>query len=104
MRSLLPACIAVFVVVLGLSVPARADFAAGFAAYQRGDYVAALREWRPLAERGNARAQSNLGVMYENGRGVAQDYAQAVRWYRKAAGQGFAHAQHGLGYMYENGR
>ena len=40
MRSLLPAFVAAFVVVLGLSVPARADFDAGFAAYQRGDYQA----------------------------------------------------------------
>jgi len=73
---------------LRLPVPARADYAAGLAAYQRGDYAAALREWRPLAEQGHALAQLQLGVMYYVGRGVAKDYTQAVRWYRKAAAQG----------------
>ena len=37
----------------------------GIAAYNRGDFSAALREWRPLAEQGNARAQYNLRLMYE---------------------------------------
>ena len=41
-----------------------ADFQAGFAAFQKGDYAAALREWTPLAEQGDAKAQNNLGVMY----------------------------------------
>ena len=37
----------------------------GVAAYQRGDYATALTLWQPLAERGDARAQNNLGVIYE---------------------------------------
>jgi TPR repeat protein len=49
------------------------------------------------------RKQFNLGVMYKNGRGVAQDYAAAVNWYRKAADQGHAGAQNNLGVMYMNG-
>ena len=48
-------------------------------------------------------AQFNLGVMYTNGRGVAQDDKQAVAWYRKAAEQGYARAQYNLGVMYTNG-
>ena len=39
-----------------------------------------------VAEQGDARAQNNLGVMYDDGRGVPQDYAQAVKWYRLSAG------------------
>ncbi len=80
------------------------DYKKGWDAYDNGDYAAALREWRPLAEQGNARAQANLGVMYENGLGVTQDDAEAVRWYRLAAEQGDAWAQFNLGVMYENGR
>jgi Sel1 repeat len=38
----------------------------------------------PLANQGVAEAQSNLGVMYEQGQGVPQDYAEAVMWFRKA--------------------
>ena len=73
------------------------------AAYYRGDYATALREWRPLAEQGNAEAQFNLGVMYSNGYGVPQDDAEAARWYRKAAEQGVAEAQFLLGFMYRDG-
>ncbi|HEM9355462.1 TPA: sel1 repeat family protein, partial [Streptococcus agalactiae] len=46
----------------------------------------------------------NLGVRYDNGRGVRQDYTQAVQWYRKAAEQGLADAQYNLGMMYANGQ
>ena len=70
------------------------------AADQRGDYATALREWRPLAEQGNAEAQYNLGNMYRKGLGVPQDYGEAVQWYRKAAERENAKAQLFLGNMY----
>ena len=53
--------------------------------------------YRKAAEQGDASAQYNLGVMYENGHGVEQDDEQAVFWYRKAAEQGYADAQYNLG-------
>jgi len=87
-----------------LATPAWAGFDEGVAAYNRGDYATALREFRPLAEQGRAAAQYNLGVMYDKGRGVPQDYAAAVKWYRKAAAQGHAAAQYNLGVMYDNGQ
>jgi TPR repeat protein len=49
-------------------------------------------------------AQYNLGVMYEQGKGVQQDYKQAVAWYRKAADQGMADAQYNLGVVYRQGQ
>ena len=67
------------------------------------EYATALREYRPLAKRGDAKAQFGLGLMYGNGEGVPQDYAEAARWYRKAAAQGHATAQYNLGLMYGNG-
>jgi hypothetical protein len=79
------------------------DWGEGLAAYRRGDYDAALREWRPLAEQGYDRAQYSLGLMYINGQGVHQDYKEAMKWFRKAAEQGFASAQFDLGVMYHNG-
>ena len=79
-----------------------ADFQKGLDAAKRGDYATALREWEPLAEQGHAAAQTLLGVMYENGKGVPQDYAMAVKWYTLAAEQGHADAQYGLGGMYDN--
>ena len=55
------------------------------------------------AEQGDAEAQFNLGLMYENGKGVRRDYAEAMKWYRKAAEEGFAAAQYMLGLVYEKG-
>ena len=77
---------------------------AGIAAYQHGDFAAALRLFQPLAEHGDASAQCNLGVMYEQGRGVAQNYREAMRWFRLAALQGDASAQSNLGVMYYKGQ
>jgi TPR repeat protein len=73
-------------------------------AYNRGDYATALREWRPLAEQGNAAVQFNLGTLYYNGQGVPQDYVQARQWYEKAAAQGDANAQFNLGVLYYEGQ
>ncbi len=72
-------------VILGLTAPGWAGLDEGAAAYIRGDYATAIREWRPLAEQGNADAQFFLGFMYYKGRGVPQDYAQAHMWYNLAA-------------------
>ena len=58
---------------------------------------------KKLAEQGDARAQYNLGVKYDNGEGVIKDDKVAVEWYTKAAMQGDAYAQYNLGVMYFNG-
>jgi TPR repeat protein len=81
-----------------------ASFTDGLAAYERGDYAAALDLFRPAASEGNAAAQYYLGMAYEHGDGVAQDYAAATKWYRAAAEQGNAQAQYRLGALYEYGR
>ena len=73
-------------------------------AYDRGDYEAALQTLRPLAEKGDASAQNNLGFMYDEGQGVPQDYGEALKWYRKASEQGHAYAQYNLGFMYQKGQ
>jgi hypothetical protein len=75
----------------------------GTQAYDRGNYVSAMNELRPLAEEGVAPAQFYLGVMYENGQGVPLDYQEAARWYLKAAKQGHDRAQNNLGKLYEEG-
>jgi len=60
----------------------------GMAAYNRGDYVPAVRFVRPLAQAGNAKAQALLGVMYRRGEGVARSTATAFMWLSLAAKQG----------------
>jgi TPR repeat protein len=79
------------------------DRTAAEAAYKAGDYATALRLISPLANQGDASAQFNLGLMYENGRGVPQDYAEAAKWFGKAAEQGDASAQFNLSHMYYKG-
>ena len=80
------------------------DYEEGLKAYRSNDFATALKEWRPLAEQGNAKAQVNLGYMYDKRKGVTQDYAEAVKWYRKEAEQGNANGQDNLGWMYKNGK
>ena len=72
-------------------------------AYNQGDYGAAVRQWRPLAEQGDDGAQVNLGFMYSNGYGVSQDHKEAIKWYRRAAEQGNDRAQYNLGLIYDGG-
>lgn len=73
------------------------------AAMNRGDYATMLRIIRPEATQGDGDAQSNLGAMYEGGKGVAQDFIEAVRWYRLSAEQGKGVGQYNLGRMYIQG-
>jgi hypothetical protein len=58
------------------------------AAIKRRDYATALRLIRPLAEQGDANAQYNLGVFYDNGLGVPQDKVRAYMWFNLSAAQG----------------
>jgi hypothetical protein len=96
--------IAVLLTLICLVAPAWADFQAGMEARNRGDFAKALREWSSLAERGDARAQFHLGMLYENGDGIPVDYGKAREWYEKSAAQGEANAQFYLGLLSAFGR
>ena len=80
------------------------DYEDGLAAFERKDYATAVEKFTTSAEQGDAAAQFNLGIIYDQGLGVAQDYVQAVRWYKLAAEQGDASAQFNLGVMYDEGQ
>ena len=80
-----------------------ADYDDAVAAYERGDYATAFQEFLPYAEQGNAKAQYNVGLMYDKGWGVPENDAEAAKWYRQAAEQGEADAQSNLGRMYARG-
>ena len=66
--------------------------------------IEAAKWYRAAAEQGDARAQFNLGLCYENGEGVEQSYAMAVRWYCVAAEKGDVNAQFNLAVSYEKGQ
>ena len=97
MKRSIKSLLAALVVSLSLAAPVLAGpYEDGLAAADRKDYTTALRLWRPLAEQGNSSAQFNLGVMYDNGKGVPQDYVKARVWFRKAAEHGDVEAQSSL--------
>lgn len=102
MKQFLP--IAMVLVLLSGAAAWAGDWEDGYAAYERKDYVTAVKKWRSVAELGESRGQSILGSMYAYGQGVKQDYAESARWYRLAAVQGDAKAQFKLGFMYANGQ
>jgi uncharacterized protein len=79
------------------------DFQDGVDAYNRKDYKTAYQLWLPIAEQGDAEAQYNLGVMYDDGTGVLQDYKEAVRLFRLSAEQGNIGAKTNLGWMHDYG-
>jgi FOG: TPR repeat, SEL1 subfamily len=89
MKRTLTHAIAAVLLVLSFAEPAAAGpLEDADAALKRRDYAAALRFIRPLAEQGNANAQYNLGVLYDNGLGVPQDKVRAYMWFTLSASQG----------------
>ncbi len=87
-----------------ISISSAADFATGLTAYQKGDFVTAAKEWRPIAEQGDAAVQFNLGLLYLDGQGVPLDLDQAVKWFNRSAEQGYDKAQLNLGALYSVGK
>ena len=62
------------------------------------DLPQAARWYRKAAERGNEKAETNLGYLYfRGGKGVARDYKEAVKWFSRAAEKGVAVAQAHMG-------
>jgi TPR repeat protein len=59
-----------------------------------------IGEVKAKAEAGDADSQVELGLRYEQGKGVGKDQVEAVKWYRKAAEQNYTKAQYNLGICY----
>lgn len=78
----------IVVVLLCTTSLAYAGFDEGFDAYKKGNYAAALKEFKKAAEKGEASAQFNLGNMYGKGEGVPQDYKIAYILFNIAASKG----------------
>jgi hypothetical protein len=87
--------LALIVLALSLAAPAEA------ASARKNASAATLFA---AAEQGDPQAQTQVGFMYETGRGLPQDYMAAVYWYRRAAEQGHPRAMHQLGLMYDKGQ
>ncbi|WP_296709248.1 tetratricopeptide repeat protein [Rhodoblastus sp.] len=92
---------------LVLVVPVKVIFSSGSAAsgtlaeaeaaFASKNYATSLNLLRPLAEKGDAKAQHGLATHYKYGLGVDQDNASALKWEGLSAAQGYAKAESALG-------
>jgi TPR repeat protein len=69
----------------------------------RGGLPEAAKWVRRAADRGYAKAQSSLGLMYRHGEGVPKDSAEALKWERRAADQGDVFSEFSLSSTYRDG-
>ena len=74
-----------FVILPGCMIPGTKydpfdPYAFGVRWYERGSYDRALGYWKPLAEAGDCDAQTQLGRLYFEAKGVTRDYEQAIAW------------------------
>lgn len=60
------------------------------------DYAAAHAIYLSLANQNDAKACYNLGLMYQDGDGVAKNMDEAVKWYTKSAELNYKEAQYTL--------
>ena len=95
--------ILITLVGIGATQSVEGGFKEGAGAYKRGDYAAALKEFRISAEKGNPEAQFSLGRMYNKGEGVRRSHREAAKWFRRAAERGHPAAQLHLGVLYATG-
>jgi hypothetical protein len=63
----------------------------------------AVQWYREAVKQGVVAAQTNLGLMYAEGRGVKQDFAEAEKLWRQAADANHPMAQFNLGLLYLQG-
>ena len=95
---------ALFFALVAAGPAAAGSLQAGIGAYNAHDYPTAARLLMPLAQHGNPMAQTYVGFMFANGRGLPQNYVAAADWYRAASEQGVPVAQFMLGLAYDKGQ
>ncbi len=100
MRPSLVLLIEVLFGLILLTTPVRADFDSGLMAYSSGDFDTAAREFSILAKGGDKEGQYYMGLLYEEGQGVARQFDSAEKCYTKAAKQGYLDAYFALGELY----
>ena len=94
---------AILALALGLAFNALAGMEEGVQFYISGEYDKALAEFKPLAEKGDAKAQYFTGFLFHHGYGMKRDEAEAAKWFRMGAEQGEWQSQYYLGVIYEKG-
>jgi TPR repeat protein len=96
MRKSALICTIVATLLSGIGSALAGPWEDGMVAYNRGDYLPAIRLFRPLAEAGNPKAQTQIGTMYRKGEGMAPSPVRAFMWFSFAAKRGDGKAKAGL--------
>lgn len=102
----LPIAVAFFVTANAASAWAAAgddEFDRGYDAFVSRDYAEAVKWWKQAAEKGHARAQNGLGVLYRDGDLGEPDKKAAAHWFRRSAENGYVYAMYSLGLLYRDG-
>lgn len=64
------------------------DYYKGVDASRAEDYKTAAKYYSLAAKKGHSSAQYNLGLLYEEGKGIEKNMEEASKWYRRSAEQG----------------
>ena len=72
----------------------------GYAEFKMARYASARRVWEALDQRNFGEAAFNLGILYEDGLGVARDMERALGYYRRGAMLGSPKAMFRVGVMH----
>lgn len=75
----------------------------GYKLFLKHKFAHAVKKVFPLAQAGSANAQMFMGLMCEEGQGIARDYRTAKTWYLKSAEQGNTVSQYAIGLLYFKG-
>ncbi|MDR3358925.1 MAG: sel1 repeat family protein [Desulfovibrio sp.] len=84
--------------------PSREPGVEALCAYESGDFFRARDIWQKLAESGDGQAMNNLGVLYDQGKGLEEDTGRAAHWFERAARAGHPAGMSNYGRMLESGR
>ncbi len=80
------------------------DLERGIYELNRGEFHAAIEQFRPLVAEGYAPAQYQMGVVYQHGYGVPKDGIKALALFELAAKQNYSDAQFELALIYSEGK
>lgn len=70
--------------------------------YKNGNFKEAFDIYFNLAKSGDAKSQTSLGYLFQNGEGVEKDIEQAKFWYEEAVKQEYPMSFYNLGVLYLN--
>lgn len=95
----------IFLLASSFSIQSKAnDIELGIYELNRGEFHAAIEQFRPLVTEGYAPAQYQMGLVYKNGYGVPKNGMKALELFELAAAQNYSDAQFELALIYSEGK